>query len=55
MLDVLWTVNHNMGKHPEVTCEDSAGSIIFGSVHYVDNNTLTVEFAYAITGRANCT
>ena len=55
VLSPSWMVQHNLGKHPEITCEDGAGSVIVGSILYLDNNSALIGFAYSITGRANCT
>lgn len=55
VLSPTWIVTHNLGKHPEITCEDGAGSVIFGSITYIDDNTALIGFAFSITGRANCT
>lgn len=50
----VWTVAHSLGCHPAVTVEDGGGTFIHGTVDYVDDNTLTVGFAYPLTGRVNC-
>lgn len=50
----VWTVPHSLGCHPAVTVEDGGGSIVVGSVTYIDNNSLTVGFAFTLTGRVNC-
>jgi len=55
VLSPTWLVQHNLGKHPEITCEDGAGSVIVGSILYLDNNSALIGFAFSITGRANCT
>jgi hypothetical protein len=44
-----------MGAHPAVFIEDAGGTLIFGSVTYVDDNQLTISFTHSATGRANCT
>jgi hypothetical protein len=55
VLSKQWQVQHNMGAHPAVFIEDAGGSIIFGTVTYVDDNLLTIAFTYSATGRVNCT
>jgi hypothetical protein len=55
MLSPSWVVQHNLGKHPEITCEDGGGSVIVGSILYLDDNTALIGFAFSVTGRANCT
>ena len=52
---MVWNIQHNLGKHPEVTTEDAGGVVIYGTVHYTNDNNLTITFVFAITGRANCT
>jgi len=54
MLSPTWIVQHDLNCHPVVTAEDGVGNVITGTVTYLDNNVLTVGFAYSITGRANC-
>ena len=48
----LWTINHNMGKRPSVMIVTSAGDEVFGNVHYVDDNNITISFAAAFSGAA---
>jgi hypothetical protein len=48
----LWTVNHNLNKHPSVTTATSAGNTIVGTVTYINNNTVTIRFTPARTGFA---
>ena len=54
ILAKVWTVYHNLGRHPSVSAEDAAGSLIVGSIQHLDDNILTITFAIALTGRANC-
>lgn len=51
----VWTVAHNLNKHPSVQAEDGAGTLIFGTVQHLSDSTLTITFAVSMTGRANCT
>ena len=48
-LETVWTVQHNMGRHPSISVEDGAGSLMMGSVQHIDDNMLTVTFAVALT------
>lgn len=52
--DVSWTVTHNLGYRPAVGIEDSAGSIVYGNIEHVDENSLVVTFAAAFSGYVNC-
>ena len=35
-----WVIEHNLGKYPNVTIIDSAGTVVEGSVRYIDENTV---------------
>lgn len=48
----LWTIEHNLDKYPSVSVVDSGGNIVCGIVHYIDKNSLTIEFNGAFTGKA---
>jgi hypothetical protein len=47
-----WSVTHNLGKYPSVTVVDSGNSVLLADVHYVDTNSLTVNFGAATSGKA---
>lgn len=49
----VWHVNHNLGFYPSVFVQDSAGSVIYGDVTYVDTDNLTISFESATGGYAN--
>ena len=49
----VWTIEHNLGKHPSVTVADSAGSVVMGDVEYLDRNTVQVTFMAAFAGTAH--
>jgi len=55
ILASTWTVIHNLGKHPAVFVEDQGGSAMYGTIQYLDNDTLTITFFRSTTGKANCT
>lgn len=48
----VWIIEHNLSRHPSVTVVDSAGTVIIGSVRYVDLNTVEVRFSVAFQGKA---
>jgi len=48
----VWTVAHNLGSYPSVTVVDTGGTVVDPDVHYNDQNTLTIVFGSATTGRA---
>jgi hypothetical protein len=48
----LWTITHNLGKHPSVSTVDSAGTWWLGDVTYIDANTLVLHFGAHFAGAA---
>lgn len=49
----VWSITHNLGFYPAVTVQDSAGSVVYGDVAYVDVNNVTITFDSAFGGYAN--
>ena len=47
-----WTINHNLGFYPNLTVQDSAGTIYEGEITYTDSGSLTVTFSSAFSGKA---
>jgi hypothetical protein len=47
-----WSITHNLGFYPNVVSKDSAGTTIEGSMTYVNNNQLTIQFSVGTTGTA---
>ena len=48
----VWTINHYLGWQPNVTVQDSGGSVVEGEISYTSVNTLTVTFSGAFSGNA---
>ena len=48
----VWTINHNLGKHPSIDVVDTGGNIVTGKYTYVDENTMIAEFNAAFKGTA---
>jgi hypothetical protein len=48
-----WIINHNLGKFPSITVEDSSGNVVYGAETYSDKNNLTIEFSSAFSGKAH--
>ena len=48
----VWTITHNLNKYPSVTTIDSAKTTVYGSVNYLDANSLTITFNAAFGGKA---
>lgn len=49
-----WTVTHDLGIFPAVTCIDTAGDVIEGQIEYVSVNELKIRFSAAVSGTAYC-
>lgn len=47
-----WRINHNLDKYPSVSVVDSALNEVVGEVHYVDKNTVIVNFTSSFSGKA---
>lgn len=47
-----WTVSHNLGKRPAVVVVDSAEDVVYGDIQYIDDNTVTLTFSGAFSGKA---
>ena len=48
----VWTITHNLGRHPSVSVVDSGGSVCVGDVAYLSANAVTVTFTAAFAGKA---
>lgn len=48
-----WTVTHNLDFFPAVTVFDSADTQCEGDVNHIDNQSLTITFSAAISGKAH--
>jgi hypothetical protein len=47
-----WVINHYLGWYPNLTVQDSSGSVVEGEIAYTNSNTLTVTFTGAFSGDA---
>ena len=47
-----WTIHHGLKKYPSVSIVDSAGSVVFGDIQYIDDNNLVCRFSSAFSGKA---
>lgn len=50
----VWTVPHNLSRHPSVTTTDNLGNVVYGDVAYVDSNIVQITHGSALTGFAYC-
>lgn len=48
-----WLINHQLGRYPSVTIVDSAGTVVLGSIDYIDANTIRVSFNFPFSGKAH--
>ena len=48
----VWLIEHDLDKHPSATIVDSANSVVYGNIDYIDRNTLKVSFIGAFSGKA---
>jgi hypothetical protein len=49
----VWTITHSLGFYPNVTVFDSADTMVEGAVLHNDENSLTITFSAAISGKAH--
>ena len=47
-----WVVNHNLGFYPNVTVQDSSGTIYEGEISYTTLDSLTLTFSDSFSGQA---
>ena len=47
-----WTINHNLNFYPNLTVQDSGGTIYEGEISYTNTVSLTVTFSSAFSGKA---
>lgn len=47
-----WEIAHNLSKYPSVTVVDSAGTVYYPAVQYVDKNNIIITMNGSTTGKA---
>jgi len=47
-----WTILHNLDFYPNVTVQDSGGTIVEGEVTYTNRNQVVLTFTAAFSGKA---
>lgn len=50
----VWTIDHNLNKHPTVTIVDSAGSVYEAQIEYPSLNQAIARMSAAFAGTAYC-
>lgn len=48
----VWTIAHNLNRHPSVTVVDTTGAKIEADVSYIDSTTIQITFGAAFAGKA---
>jgi hypothetical protein len=48
----VWVIDHDLGFHPNVTVEDSAGTTVEGDPTYPSDTRVVLTFATPFSGRA---
>lgn len=49
---VTWDITHDMNCYPHVTCMDTNGVAVIGTVKYIDLNHIQISFTEAVAGKA---
>jgi hypothetical protein len=52
--DTTWTVDHMLGRNPNISVLDSAGSEVEVSVLHTSLNQAVLSLSYAVSGTADC-
>lgn len=47
-----WHIEHGLGFYPNITVVDSAGTIVEGSIRYIDLNIVEIDFTWPFGGVA---
>lgn len=47
-----WNITHFLGKRPSVTVVDSSDRVVYGNINYIDDDSLTLSFSSAFSGKA---
>jgi hypothetical protein len=47
-----WTIPHNLGFFPNLTVQDSSGTIYEGEISHTNSGSLSVSFSAAFSGKA---
>jgi len=47
-----WSITHSLNKFPSVTVVDTAGTIVYGRIAYINSSVLTINFSIGFRGKA---
>lgn len=48
----VWEIEHNLDKFPSVTVVDSAETVVYGEIEYINKNNLRIIFSAEFAGKA---
>ncbi len=48
----VWTIQHDLERHPSVTVVDSSGNVVVGYINYNNINQITLTFTAPFSGKA---
>lgn len=48
----VWTINHNLNRHPSTTVVDSAGNVVIGNILYASEFQIVISFSGSFAGKA---
>ena len=48
----VWNITHNLNKYPSVSVVDTANTVVYGDVNYINANKLTITFTNTFSGKA---
>ena len=48
----IWEIQHNLDKFPSITVIDSADTVVYGEMQYIDKNNLRIIFSGEFAGKA---
>jgi hypothetical protein len=48
----VWTIDHNLNRHPSTTVVDSAGNVVIGNILYASEFQSVISFSGSFAGKA---
>ena len=48
----VWNITHNLDKYPSVSVVDTANTVVYGDVNYINANEITITFTNTFSGKA---
>lgn len=50
--NTTWNIVHNLGKYPAISIVDTANTVLYGVIEYVNEDELNIYFKFATAGKA---